>query len=170
VQQTPPARGALISVGVDPPIRVDFQYNPAQLTDKRVVTYATLNAPGQVIPFHQYSQGGDRTISFTVRVDGLGDGPVDPERDSTGGITPELNKYRAFLYPPTGRPISDADASFLPLYEPGRQFTEPPACRLQLGIRVIDCVVTELTITELLFNPHLCPIRADVALTLIEVA
>src|SRR4051812_2100851 len=105
--QQNPVRGFLCSVGLDPEILVEFQYNPTQLSDKRAVTYATLNAPALLMPVRQYSQGGDRTISFTVRIDGLVNGPADDQipiaKDDDGSIWPELNKYRAFLYPKTKR-------------------------------------------------------------------
>jgi hypothetical protein len=177
VQQQDPPRGFLASVGLDPEILVEFQYNPAQLADKRAVNYATIAAPGQLLPERQYSAGGDRTISFTVRVDALvsaGNGsPIDIATDEAGGITPELNKYRAFLYPATPR-WDEIGASFIrgpAVYAGATAFVSPPLCRFGFGEgRVIDCIVTEVSINELLFNPQLAPLRADVAITLVELA
>jgi hypothetical protein len=173
IQQQNPVRGFLCSVGVDPEILVEFQYNPTQLSDKRSVNYATLNAPGQLMPVRQYSRGGDRTISFTLRIDGLFKGPADDEidiaKDEDGSIAPELNKYRAFLYPQTAR-WQEAGASFVPLYDDTQHFASPPTCRFGFGNRVIDCIVTEVSITELLFNSELAPLRADVSVTLVELA
>ena len=185
--QRSPLRGFLCSVGLDPEILVEFQYNPTQLGDKRGVSYAALNAPALLMPVRQYSHGGDRTISFNVRLDGLfqdGDGFLDNERaarrlriemDEESGILPELNKYRAFLYPRTDAPGSgswrEARASFVPLYRDTQQFASPPACRFGFGRdRVIDCVVTEVNITETLFDERLAPLRAEVAVTLVELA
>ncbi len=169
-----PVRGFLSSVGVSPEILVRFQYNPTQLSDKRSVTYAALNGPGLLMPARQYTQGGDRTISFTVRVDGLVQGPADLQSpisiDEQKGITPELNKYRAFVYPQTDR-WRMARASFVPLYElQGDRmfFAAPPVARFGFGDRVINCMVTDVTITELLFNEALAPLRADIAVTLVE--
>jgi hypothetical protein len=177
VAQQDPVRGFLASVGIDPPILVSFQYNPTQLADKRAVNYATINAPGQLIPERQYSSGGDRTINFTIRVDGLatltGGSPVEIATDDSGGITPELNKYRAFVYPQSGR-WGDARASFVrrpALYAGSMAFASPPVCRFGFGEgRVLDCIVIEVSITELLFNSALAPLRADVAITLVELA
>ncbi|HEY9830328.1 MAG TPA: hypothetical protein V6D26_07105 [Stenomitos sp.] len=115
-QQQTPSRGFLVSVGLNPELLVEFQYNPNQLSDKRAVSYATLNAPGQLLPVRQYSQGGDRTLSFTVRIDGLFDGTTSDtvdndvriERDENGSILPELNKYRTFLYPQRAPAFSHA--------------------------------------------------------------
>jgi hypothetical protein len=172
-----PARGFMASVGLEPAILVSFQYNPLQLADKRAVNYATIGAPGQLFPERQYSSGGDRTISFTVRVDAIaantGGSPTVIDMDETGGITPELNKYRAFVYP-ANRRWTDAGASFVrrpALYAGSDAFASPPLCRFGFGEgRVLDCVVTEISITELLFNSALSPLRADVSITLVELA
>jgi len=174
MQQRNPDRGFLISVGLTPEIHVKFQYNPAQLTDKRTVSYATINAPALLMPIRQYSQGGDRTITFNVRVDGLFKGPADDQihiaKDDEGSIWPELNKYRAFLYPKSPRWNERAAlASFAPLYKSVAQFESPPLCRFGFGEeRVIDCIVTDVSITETLFNEHLAPLRADISITLVE--
>lgn len=172
-----PVRGFLVSVGLDPELLVEFQYNPATLNDKRSVNYATLNAPGRLLPVRQYTQGGDRTLSFTVLVDGLYQGPADDEinieRDARGGIGPELTRYRAFVYPRTER-WRDAAASsdgFTGLYRADEPvFAAPPQCRFGFGDRLIDCVVTEVAITEQLFTPQLDPIRAEVQITCAELA
>jgi hypothetical protein len=170
-----PVRGFLVSVGLDPEILVEFQYNPAQLSDKRSISYATLNAPGMLMPVRQYTAGGDRTVSFSVLVDGLFDGPADDEidiaTDDRGGIGPELAKYRAFMYPRTGRwkEAAGAPDGFTSLYA-GQEtvFAAPPRCRFGFGDRLMDCVVTDVTVTERMFTPQLDPIRADVAVTLAE--
>jgi hypothetical protein len=174
MQQRNPARGFLTSVGLDPEILVEFQYNPTQLADKRAVTYSTINAPALLMPMRQYSQGGDRTITFNVRIDGLYKGPADDQiplaKDEDGSIWPEINKYRAFLYPKTPRWNERAAlASFAPLYEGVLQFESPPLCRFGFGEeRVIDCIVTEVSVTETLFNEQLAPLRAEVSVTLVE--
>lgn len=170
-----PVRGFLVSVGLDPEILVQFQYNPAQVSDKRSTSYATLNAPGMLMPVKQYSAGGERTLSFTVVVDGLFPGPADDEidiaRDERGGIVPELNKYRAFTYPQTER-WPDANGmpdGFTGLYAGAETvFTAPPPCRFGFGERVVDCVVTDLQITEKLYTPDLDPVRAEVQVTCVE--
>jgi Contractile injection system tube protein len=170
-----PARGFLRSVGVTPEILVEFQYNPTQLTDKRSVNYSTVNAPGQLMPLRYYNQGGERTITFTTQIDGLFRGPVDNPSpiatDADGGIAPELNKYRAFLYPQRDD-WEDAGFSFVPLYTDELEFTTPPTAQFGFGERgepeVIDCVVTEVSVQETLFNENLAPLRAEVSVTLVE--
>lgn len=162
-----PVRGFLASVGLTPEIIIRFQFNPTELTDKRSVSFTTLNAPGLLMPVRQYSQGGDRTLSFKVRVDGMTDGPVAIQRSDDGGIGPELNKYRAFLYPQTSQ-WQNAGASFAPLYSDTHQFVSPPPCRFGMGERIIDCIVTDVSITETAFTPNLTPLRADVSVTIAE--
>ena len=174
VQLQNPTRGFLVSVGLTPEILVEFQYNPTSLADKRGVTYATLNAPGLLMPVRQYSQGGDRTLTFSVKIDGLVKGPADDEipiaLDEDGSIQPELNKYRAFLYPQI-ETWQDATGSFVPLYGDALQFASPPLCRFGFGEdRLIDCIVTDVSITETLFNERLAPLRADLSVTVVELS
>jgi hypothetical protein len=157
-------------------ITIKFQYNPAQITDRRPANYATIEAPGRVTPGKQYSHGGERTITFSIHLDGFHqDTDISIERDAAGGITPELNKYRALIYPATADFQKAPDKfwdgfSFLPLYKTQTQFVSPPICTLAFGEdRVIDCVVTEVSISETMFNTEFQPVRADVSLTLVEI-
>ncbi|HJQ24878.1 MAG TPA: hypothetical protein VKA60_13250 [Blastocatellia bacterium] len=174
LQQQNPMRGFLLSL--DPVLLVEFQYNPTQLSDKRSVNYSTLNAPALVMPVRQYSYGGDRTLSFTVRVDSTFKGPADDQiplaKDATGSILPELNKYRAFLYPKLNSYQDPLPAgSFAGLFDDNQQFASPPTCLFGFGEgRTIDCIVTDVSITELMFNTHLLPLRADVQVTLVELS
>jgi hypothetical protein len=130
------------------------------------------------MPARQYAQGGDRTLTFTVRIDSVFEGPSDQsiriEKDVDGSITPELNKYRAFLYPQR-EDWRDATGSFVSLYGQEDRFRAPPRARFGFGEgpglmqpRIIDCLVTDVAITEIVFNRDLAPLRADVAVTLIE--
>jgi hypothetical protein len=168
LQQQIAARGILVSVGVDPAIRIVFQYNPAELTDKRTVTYSTINTPGAFVPNRQYTQGGDRTITFSVDLDGLMEGPVSIDTDENGCITPELNKYRAFVNPQTNSWQQARNSTFADLYADVKQFNAPPTAIFVFGDMAINCVVTDLSITEKLFDPNLGLLRAKVAVTLIE--
>ncbi len=173
-----PQRGFLCSAGLDPEILVEFQFNPTQLTDSRKINYASLGAPGRLMPIRQYTQGGDRTLSFKIRIDAMFQNPADHTGlgthgigiavDEVGGITPELNKYRAFVYPKNPYWPYAAE-SFVWLYEGTNEFASPPTAVFGFGAnRVIDCIVTEVGITELFFNEELAPLRADVSLTLVE--
>src|SRR5689334_6901586 len=130
-----PMRGFLATVGLSPEVVVEFQYNPTSLSDKRTVTYASLNAPALVFPVRQYSQGGDRTLSFTVQLDGLFDGPIPIAKDEFGSILPELNKYRLFLYPVVAQADywKTAGGSFAGFFGNVTDFTAPPTCLLGFG-------------------------------------
>ena len=96
-------RGFLANVVVNPPLIVTFQFNPESISDNKAVYYAeryaslSEDSPGKV-----YTGGGDRTISFEIKLHGLEQGtnalnpaPVD------NGISTELAKLRSFLYPRT---------------------------------------------------------------------
>jgi len=167
MQQQDPTRGFLYKQGEDP-LFVEFQYNPTSISDKRSVEYASITAPALLMPVKQYTQGGDRVISFSIKIDGLFEGPIQIDKDENGSITPELNKYRAFLYPDTSN-WRDAGASFVSLYDDAREFKAPPTCLFGFGDRVIECIVTEVGINETLFNLDLAPLRADVSITLQEI-
>jgi hypothetical protein len=169
-----PIRGFLTSLDVAPPVSVAFQYNPQKIRDKRTVKYASLEAPGILMPIKQYVNGGDRTISFTVRLDStdaLNVTSLPILTDPDGGLTPELNKYRAFMYPKTPLWIT-ARGSFVPVFQRQgmlNQFESPPECLFGLGERLVRCIVTQVDVDELLFNARLAPLRADVTVTLTEV-
>lgn len=173
LQQPQVVRGFLASFDVSPALLVEFQYNPQDISDKRSVTYASKTAPGMVMPTRQYTSGGDRTLSFRIDIDGRYSGQRPPELniaiEPDGSITPELNKYRAFLYPASDR-WPRAGASFTALYEENQSFTSPPTCLFGWGDRVVSCIVTSLSIDELVFNDRLAPLRAKVQITLTELS
>lgn len=151
-------------------ILVEFQYNPDNITDWRSVNYATLNAPGRIVPVRQYTHGSDRELSFKVLVDSTFRGGVTIDVGADGNITPELNKYRALMYPETAN-WRDAEYSFLPLFTQMQQFVPPPRCRFGRGSgEIIDCVVTRIIIKEMQFNRRMEPIRAEVTVSLFEIS
>lgn len=157
-------RGFIANVDVIPPLIVTFQFNPESINDNKTVNYADRNAdlcgnaPGKV-----YTGGGHRTISFDIKLHGLEQGtnvlnptPLD------NGISTELAKLRSFLYPK-----ADAWATMGGLLgEEGVRLTSPPTCIFGFGTKVLECVVTQITINETQFNSLLAPVRADVGITL----
>ncbi len=158
-------RGFLANPEVLPPLIVTFQFNPASISDNKAVRYADGNAglcgnaPGKV-----YTGGGDRTISFDLQLHGLERGanalnplPLD------NGVSTELAKLRSFLYPK-----ADAWAQLGSLLggAQGRRLQAPPTCLFGFGTRILECVVTDVTVTETQFNSLLAPVRADVSVTL----
>jgi hypothetical protein len=157
-------RGFLANIDVVPPLIVTFQFNPESVSDNKMVKYADRdgdlcgNAPGK-----EYTGGGDRTISFDIKLHGLEQGtdrlnptPVD------NGISTELAKLRSFLYPK-----GDAWATMRELLgKEGVKLSSPPTCIFGFGTKILECWVTEMTITETQFNSLLAPVRADVKITL----
>lgn len=158
-------RGFIANIDVIPPLILTFQFNPESITDNKIVNYADNNpdlcgnAPGKT-----YTGGGHRTISFDIKLHGLEEGtnalnptPLD------NGISTELAKLRSFLYPK-----ADAWATLSGLLggEEGQRLTSPPTCIFGFGTKILECVVTNITITETQFNSLLAPVRADVNITL----
>lgn len=158
-------RGFIANIEVIPPLVVTFPFNPATVSDNKAVKFADRNAqlcgtaPGKV-----YTGGGDRTISFDFKLHGLEEGTnaLNPT-GLDNGISTELAKLRSFAYPK-----SDAWA-FFGSAEQGMRLTPPPTCIFGFGTKVLECVVTQLTITETQFNSYLAPVRADVAVTLVVI-
>ncbi|TEB07873.1 hypothetical protein Psch_01428 [Pelotomaculum schinkii] len=155
-------RGFLANAEVIPPLIVTFQFNPASISDNKVVNYAGRNASlSEDTPGKVYTGGGDRTISFDIKLHGLEQGtnalnptPVD------NGISTELAKLRSFLYPK-----ADAWAT-VGGGEEGRRISSPPTCIFGFGTKILECVVTGMNITETQFNSALAPVQAEARITL----
>lgn len=158
-------RGFMANVTQLPPLILLFQFNPESVSDNKAVNYADRdaelcgNAPGKV-----YTGGGHRTITFDMKLHGMEQGtnrliPIGLDN----GISNELAILRSFLYPAT-----DAWAAFGG-DEDGVRLTPPPTCIFGFGTRILECVVTDLSITETQFNSYLAPVRADVKVTLVVI-
>jgi hypothetical protein len=155
-------RGFLASVEVIPPLIITFQFNPESMTDNKAVKFADRdgelcgNAPGKT-----YTGGGFRTISFDIKLHGLEQGTN--QLNPTGldnGISTELAKLRSFLYPKQDAWMSLAS-------EQGKRLSSPPKCIFGYGTKILECVVTDITITEQQFNSLLAPVRAEAKITLV---
>ena len=158
-------RGFMANLEVLPPLVLTFQFNPETVSDNKAVSYADTqgdlcHAPGKV-----YTGGGTRSISFDLKLHGMEQGtnkliPIGLDN----GIQTELAKLRSFLYP-----MEDAWGSLASVFgdEPqGKRLAAPPTCVFGFGTRILDCVVTDIQITETQFNSYLAPVRADVKVTL----
>jgi hypothetical protein len=160
-------RGFIANIEVLPPLIVTFEYNPESINDNKTVSYEDRNGnlcgnwPGKV-----YTGGGHRTISFDIKLHGLekGKNALNPTA-LDNGISTELAKLRSFMYP-----MDDAWGTLGGLLggeENGRRLTAPPDCIFGFGTKILQCIVTEITINETQFNSFLAPVRADVGITLI---
>ena len=158
-------RGFLANIEVLPPLIVTFQFNPQSVSDSKVAKYTDRSAelcgtaPGKV-----YTGGGDRTISFDLKLHGLEEGTnaINPT-GLDNGVSTEVAKLRSFMYPK-----SDAWAVFGGAEE-GVRLVPPPTCVFGFGTKVLECVVTSVTVTETQFNSYLAPVRADASVTLVVI-
>jgi hypothetical protein len=158
-------RGFMANITVLPPLVLTFQFNPETVADNKTVNYADqqgdlCSAPGKV-----YTSAGTRTISFDLKLHGMERGtnkliPIGLDN----GIQTELAKLRSFLYP-----MEDAWGSLAAVFggqSQGKRLAAPPTCIFGFGTKILDCVVTDIQITETQFNSFLAPVRADVKVTL----
>jgi hypothetical protein len=158
-------RGFIANIEMLPPLIVTFQFNPASVSDNKTARYTDRNAdlcgnaPGKV-----YTGGGDRTISFDLKLHGLEEGSnaINPT-GLDNGVSTEIAKLRSFMYPK-----SDAWAVFGSDGE-GQRLVPPPTCVFGFGTKILECVVTSVTITETQFNSYLAPVRADASVTLVVI-
>jgi hypothetical protein len=157
-------RGFLANVDVIPPLIFTFQFNPTSINDNKAVTFADRNAdlcgnaPGKV-----YTGGGHRVVSFSFKLQGNEQGlnVLNPTA-LDNGISTELAKLRSFLYPK-----ADAWATLgLGGGSTGVRLSPPPTCFFGFGTKILECVVTNINITETQFNSLLAPVQADVTVTL----
>jgi hypothetical protein len=160
-------RGFMANIDSIPPLILTFQFNPTKVTDNKAVNYADGKAglcgkaPGKV-----YTGGGDRTLTFTIQLDGLEQGTnalIPSGLDN--GVSTELAKLRSFLYPQ-----ADAWGSVSDLLgggsDQGVRMSAPPTCIFGYGTKILDCVVTSINIEETMFNSFLAPVRAEATITL----
>jgi hypothetical protein len=158
-------RGFMANLDVLPPLVLTFQFNPESVSDNKAVDYADTQTDLCTAPGKTYTGGGSRTISFDIKLHGMEQGtnkliPIGLDN----GIQTELAKLRSFLYP-----MADAWGSLASVFgdEPqGKRLEAPPTCIFGFGTKILECVVTDLQVTETQFNSYLAPVRADVRVTL----
>jgi hypothetical protein len=119
-----------------------------------------------------------RTVTLRFVVDGREHRAGEPERrrNDAGDILGDLAVIRSFAFPQVANWLDIASA----LGGGGAQglqpaatwtnlwFNEPPTCTLVMGDRSFEGFVTDLRITETLFNAELDPARAEVEISLLE--
>ena len=158
-------RGFLASYKTFPPLVVAFKFNPETVSDTKAANYVDRdpdlggNAPGKF-----YTGGGHRTISFDLKLHGLEQGNVIVSPSPIeNGISIELAKLRSFMYP-RWDPFDSVSIS-----AQGKRVTSPPTCIFGFGTKILECVITDMTISETQYNSVLAPVRADVRITLIVI-
>ena len=162
-------QGSLRARNATPPIVAHFQFNPDKVSDRRTITYSDVNAPGQILPFRQYVKGGDRSLTFRAEIAGiLAAGTNQITVGNDGDISGEIAKYQALLYP-LNPAWQSAGISQAATFASTREFRSPPTCVLCLGSRALDCVLTDLSVEETMFNAALLPVSASLRLTVKEI-
>jgi len=158
-------RGFMANLDVMPPLILTFQFNPESVSDNKTVKYEDTQGDLCTAPGKTYTGGGDRTITFDIKLHGMEQGTN--KMLPTGldnGISTELAKLRSFLYPLEG-PFA-ALADLFGAASEGKQLPPPPTCIFGFGMKILECIVTDIAITETQFNSFLAPVRADVKVTL----
>jgi hypothetical protein len=144
--------------------RLEFMFNPNSISDEKAVTYASQGVPGVSHPVEQYAGGGQRKITFEIYLDadrGRGQQRAnDANRADKNGsidIADELRWYRSFLYPKRASGEAFADV-------------EPHTVLFTFGelYKGVPCVVYAAAQTITKFDPLLRPLRATIAVTLVE--
>jgi len=116
-----------------------------------------------------------RTLTFRFAVDGREQRPGEParRRNPAGDVVGDLAVIRSFAYPQAANWLDvagtakSADRDWVNAFV-GVWFNEPPTMTLVLGDMSMEGYVTELKISETLFNAELNPTRAEVEIELIE--
>ena len=180
-------RGFMANFDVLPPLILTFQFNPESVSDNKTVKYEDTQGDLCTAPGKTYTGGGDRTITFDLKLHGMeqGTNKVLPT-GLDNGISTELAKLRSFLYPledpfaaladlfgdaSQGKRLTDL-ATAPPvralLSAAGKggtlQYTEPDGPWLAAYARVTGMgwgVVVEAPLAAIL-----APVRADVKVTL----
>ncbi len=116
-----------------------------------------------------------RSVNFKFTIDGREqrDGEPARRRNDDGDILGDLAVIRSFVYPQLANWLDMASA----LQQPAGQqaaawtalwFNRPPTMTLIFGDMSVEGFVSDLKITETLFNSSLNPTRADVEVTILE--
>lgn len=158
-------RGFMANIELFPPLIFTFQFNPESVSDNKTVKYEDTQGDLCTAPGKTYTGGGDRTITFDIKLHGMeqGTNKILPT-GLDNGIQTELAKLRSFLYPK-----EDAFAALASLFgdaSEGKSLPPPPTCIFGFGTKILECIVTDINITETQFNSFLAPVRADVKVTL----
>ena len=69
--------------------RVTFDFNPAQFQDEKSTEFAEVQIPGMSHPRLQFTNGGSRTLSFSVIL----------HHGATDDVPKAINMLRSWLYP-----------------------------------------------------------------------
>ena len=117
-----------------------FIYNPELVSEGRSVNFTTISAPGCSYPKFQYVNGGEKTISLSLFLNG----------DNT-------SSYIDFL------------EGLLPPKQTGGSFSPPPLVLFAFGQTICRCILTNLSVDKTEFTSDLKVKQAIANLSLTEV-
>lgn len=123
-----------------------FSVNPAQITRQMQPEYSSTGSPGAAGPYVQYVGGGQRSISFELIFDSIGNGSED--------VIDEMNTLESYTLPATKQMNS-------------RKFVAPPRALLCIGTRKWEGYVSQIQFTEEMFNAMYRPIFAKAQVTFV---
>ncbi len=164
----PLRKGALVTVDPsgNPTSSIVFQYNPASLRRQVQPYLASDSLAGERTEAPRFAGAAGGTISVTIQLDAtdaMNSGAASSS--SWSGIFPQLAALELLLYPPTSQVTSDQNLigqgqiEIVPLLVPRTLFVWGPNL-------VVPVMLSNLEITEELFDPDLNPIRASANLSL----
>jgi hypothetical protein len=115
---------------------------------------------------------GDRTLTFKFTIDGREQRAGEParRRNDAGDIIGDLAVLRSFVYPQLANDLDiiSAIAGSSTTTWSNVWFNHPPSVVLVLGGSSVEGFITEMKVTETLFNTDLDPTKAEVDVTMIE--
>jgi hypothetical protein len=179
-----------------PPLALQFQYNPSEMSDEKNTQWVVTDIPGLDRPMYAWSCGGERIIEFTLFLNAYEYGNADMTSlipiPGLGGIRSELAKLDSFMYSAPKQysnlgsglvqgAVAGIGASSVLAYSSlftgdGHnplvqntapvQFTPPPKCIFGYGTDVLECVVKKVDKKIEMWDRNLDPIRARVHITL----
>jgi hypothetical protein len=140
------ARGFIVDTQTNE--RLEFQYNPIELTDSIASGWVKQKAPGSTHPRLQWSGGGERSWSFKLQL----------FRESTDDeeVMKRVSWLQSLMYPK---------------YDDSGQLERGPAiCKFVFGKLYSTQVIVDKCDVKYykLFTPALLPLLADVDLRLVE--
>jgi hypothetical protein len=164
----PLRKGALVTVDSsgNPTSSIVFQYNPETLRRRLQPFLASDSLAGERTEAPRFAGASGGTISVTILLDAtyaMNSGAASSS--SWSGIFPQLAALELLLYPPTSQVTSDQNligqgqVEVVPLLVPRTLFVWGPN-------RVVPVMLSDLDVTEELYDSYLNPVRAKVALSL----
>jgi hypothetical protein len=137
-------KGAL--TGYQSGARLEFMFNPSQISDKKAITFGHTQVPHVSHPVYQFGSGGERAITFQLYLDG--DRGAMALRGGSQDLSAQVRLFRALMYPAA---LDQGGGNTSPYW-----IARPPEKVIfEYGTfwRGILCVVTQADIVGTFFSP-----------------